>query len=115
MAVLFSKVQLHADNGSCEEFLCGGIPDSEGDLEDWTAYQNFIEDNPDASNMTVTVESYVYGAGETYRADEYEIALFTMQGEDFLSHPAVQKTQDSEFVILLDQEEHIEIEMEAMT
>lgn len=46
MAVLFSHVTISAENGSADSFLCGGIPDSESDLENLTAYQNFLEDNP---------------------------------------------------------------------
>ena len=105
MAVLFSKVTMTADNGSSEEFLVGGIPDCEADLEGWTAYDDFLEDNPDAIDMEVEVDSYVYGEGECSNANEYEIAAFTRRGEDFLNHPDVQITQRSGFIILLDPDE----------
>ena len=111
MGVLFSKVHLTADNGSTEEFLCAGIPEEEADLEDWTAYQDFLEDNPDAEYLTAEVKSYIYGEGEPYRANEYEIAAYTQRGDDFLSHPGVQQTQESEFTILLDQEENFDMEV----
>ena len=45
MAVLFSKVTLTADNGNTAQLLCGGIPTSNYDLEDWLIYQKFICDN----------------------------------------------------------------------
>ena len=45
MAVLFSKVILTADNGNTAQLLCGGIPTSNYDLEDWLIYQKFICDN----------------------------------------------------------------------
>ena len=111
MGVLFSKVQLNADNGATEEFLCAGIPDCAEDLEDWVAYQDFLEDNLDAEFLDMEVQSYIYGDGETYMANEYEIAAYTQRGETFLSHPCVQQTQDSRFTVLLDVEENYEMEM----
>ena len=45
MAILFSKVTLTADNGNTAQLLCGGIPTSNYDLEDWLIYQKFICDN----------------------------------------------------------------------
>lgn len=105
MAVVFSKVSLLADNGSNEEFLCSGIPDREEDLRDWTAYDNFLEDNPDAESIDVTVESYSYGEGERFIANEYEVAAFTQRGEGFLTHPGVNNIGTSKFVILTDNED----------
>lgn len=111
MSVLFSKVSLTADNGSTDEFLCSGIPSCEDDLEGWAVYDDFIEDNPDAQDIRAIVESYLRGEGETQAASEDEIADFTQRGEDFLTCEDVQLTQKSDFIILLDQEEDMEMEM----
>lgn len=110
MAVVFSRVSLLADNGSTEDFLVGGIPESADDLEGWTAYENFLEDNPDAKDIDINVSSYQYGEGEVLPANVYEVAAFTLRGERFLTHPDVHLTQTDRFIILLDQEESEEME-----
>ena len=56
--LLFSKVTLTADNGSTDEFYCGGIVNCEENLENVDAYADFLEDNPDAES--IEVESRVY-------------------------------------------------------
>ena len=80
MAVLFSHITLSADNGSTETFLCGGIPENEDGLENWTAYQNFLEDNPEIESIDVEVKSFLYGDGEIVDANEYEIEYFLRTG-----------------------------------
>lgn len=102
MAVLFSHITLLADNGSTETFLCGGIPENEKGLEDWTAYQNFLEDNPEIESIDVEVKSYVYGDGEIIDANEYEIAYFMQRGEGFLERSTVKPYDESNFIILTD-------------
>ena len=110
MAVLFSHITLSAENGSTETFLCGGIPDKESDLEDLTAYQNFLEDNPEIESIDVEVKSYVYGEGEITNANEYEVAYFTKRGPDFLERSTVKPYEESNFIILTDNEDFEETE-----
>ena len=112
MAVLFSHITLSADNGSTETFLCSGIPNKEEDFENWTTYQNFLEDNPEIEAIDVEVKSYVYGEGELVDANEYEIAYFTQRGPDFLERSTVRLHEESSFIILTDNEENMEMEME---
>lgn len=110
MAVLFSNILLSADNGSTDSFLCGGIPDKAEDFENWTTYQNFLEDNPEIEAIDVEVKSYVYGDGELMDANEHEVAYFTMRGESFLKRSTVRLYDESNFIILTDNE-NIEMEM----
>ena len=112
MAVLFSHITLSADNGSADTFLCGGIPDKAEDFENWTTYQNFLEDNPEIESIDVEVKSYVYGEGELVDANEYEVAYFTKRGADFLERSTVRLYDESNFIILTDNEENMEMEME---
>ena len=84
MAVLFSHITISADNGSTETFLCGGIPENETDFENLTAYQNFLEDNPEIEAIDVEVKSFIYGDGDVVDANEYEVAYFTKRGPDFI-------------------------------
>ena len=99
MAVLFSKVILTADNGNTAQLLCGGIPASNFDLEDWLIYQKFICDNIDCRAIKAKVDSFLYGEGEVFTANEYEVAAYTGRGEDFLKHPDVHPHGSSEFTI----------------
>lgn len=99
MAILFSKVNLTADNGNKAELLCSGVPKSNYDLEDWLIYQKFICDNMDASKIKADVQSYLYGEGEVFVANKFEIAAYTGRGERFLTHPDVHLYCSSAFTV----------------
>ena len=99
MALLFSKVTLTADNGNTAQLLCGGIPTTNFDLEDWLIYQKFICDNTDCRAIKAKVDSVLYGEGEVFSANEYEVAAYTGRGESFLTHPDVHPHGSSEFTI----------------
>ena len=111
MAVLFSHITLSAENGSTETFLCGGIPEREEHLENWKAYQDFLEDNPEIESIDVEVKSFIYGDGDIVDANEYEIAYFTKRGPDFIERSTVKPYDESNFIILTDNEESMEMEM----
>lgn len=72
MAVLFSAVTLTADNNQVE-FLAAGIPRDSDDLEGWTAYENFMDELDSEQEVSVHVEAYLYGEGETFKATPFEI------------------------------------------
>ena len=59
MAVLFSAVTLTA-NDQQTEFFVGGIPREFDDLEGWTAFDNFMEDLDEETEVEVHVEAYLY-------------------------------------------------------
>ena len=111
MAVLFSHITLSTENGSTETFLCGGIPEREEHLENWKAYQDFLEDNPEIESIDVEVKSFTYGDGEIVDANEYEVAYFTQRGPDFIERSTVKPYEESNFIILTDNEENIGMEM----
>ena len=112
MAVLFSHITISADNGSTETFLCGGIPDKETDFDNLTAYQNFLEDNPEIESIEVEVRSFLYGDGEVVDANEYEVAYFTKRGPDFIERSTVKPYDESSFIILTDNDIGEEPQME---
>ena len=99
MAVLFSKVKLTAENGNTAVLLCSGSPRDNYDLEDWTIYQKYMSDNLGCKSIKAEVETYLYGDGEVFPANEYEIAAFTGRGEKFLHHPDVHLQSISEFTV----------------
>lgn len=87
MAVLFSVVTA-TDGKETVEFLTGGIPKDYGDLERWKAFDNFIGNMSEESNITVKTKSYLYGEGERYAATPEEIAYFMQRigrNADFVS------------------------------
>ena len=104
MSKLLSRISLTADNGSMEEFLCPGTPDTEEQIADTDGYRDFIEDNPDAESITVDVEHYLYGEGESENADEEDIAEFEKRGEEFLNSDEVDYLGYDRFIILTDNE-----------
>ena len=100
MSVLFSKVEIRTDNNNSCEFLVCGIPQDETDLEAYTTYQDFMEENGESVKTEASILSYVYGEGETEDANIYEIAGFTKRGDDFLNHEDVQLVGKSEFMVI---------------
>ena len=103
MAVLFSKVNLAADNGAKTVFLCCGIPEDAKDLDGYTAYEEFMENNQEARTIKADIGSYIYGEGEVVDANLYEIAYFSMRGEEFFSRPGVSEHGHSSFAIDVDE------------
>ena len=99
MSVMFSKVTLTADNGSVATLLCSGSPKDQYDLENWTIYQKFMSDNLGSNSVKAVVDTYLYGEGEVYIANIYEVASFTGRGEQFFTHPDVHWQGRSEFTI----------------
>ena len=75
MALLFSAVTVTANNQEVE-FLVGGIPREFDDLEGWTAFDNFMEDIDEETEVSVHAKAYLYGGEETYKATPEEVAYF---------------------------------------
>ena len=87
MAVLFSAVTVTAGDQE-KEFLVRGIPRELGDIEGYTAFEEFMEDIDEETEVSVHAEAYLYGEGETYTATLEELAHFYLRiemREDFLS------------------------------
>ena len=87
MAVLFSAVTVTAGDQE-KEFLVRGIPRELGDIEGYTAFEEFMEDIDEEIEVSVHAEVYLYGEGETYTATLEELAYFYLRiemREDFLS------------------------------
>ena len=80
MSVMFSRVTLTADNGNTATLLCSGSPKDHYDLEDWTIYQKFMSDNLDSKSVKAEVDTYLYGEGEVFIANIYEVAAFPCSG-----------------------------------
>lgn len=80
MAVLFSAVTLTADNNQVE-FLTAGIPRDADDLEGWTAFEYFMDGLDSEQEVSVHVEAYLYGEGETVKAMPEEVAYFKMRAD----------------------------------
>lgn len=113
MALLFSVVRVTA-NDCDEEFLVGGISREFEDLEGWTAFDNFMEDISEETEVGVHVESYLYGEGETNVAAPEEIAYFMKrinQCADFLSLHC-DSIEDSDFTFPWSGEEQFDLNME---
>ena len=96
MAVLFSKVILTSQTNEKTEFLCKGNPQSEKDLYNWAAYEEFRNIHRE-TEITAVVEAYLYGEGEELEATIYEVASYTQRGDRFFRNPNVQLKDRHEF------------------
>lgn len=99
MSIRFSRVTAMTNEKSAI-FLVGGIPQSVEDLKGWTAFQEYMADIKNIP-VTVSVETYTYGEGETVDATPEEIAYVYKRIEmraDFIETRTV-KIGESEFFI----------------
>ena len=88
MALLFSHVRVSAPDGNEAEFLVKGIPRDYDDLENYTAFEEFLGELDEETEISVHAEAYLYGEGETYSASIEEVAYFHLRmqkDENFLS------------------------------
>ena len=88
MALLFSHVRVSAPDGSEAEFLVKGIPRDYDDLENYTAFEDFLDVIEEETEISVHAEAYLYDEGETYKASIEEVAYFHLRmqkDENFLS------------------------------
>lgn len=78
MAVLFSAVTVTSDSDQAE-FLVAGIPKCRADLEDWTAFEDFMNEVDMEQDIKVHVAACLYGEGEVFTATSEEVAYFTIR------------------------------------
>lgn len=87
MALLFSKVTIQSDFNETEFFI-GGFPTEPDDLARCDEYQDFLDEIDDEASVSVHVDAYVCGNGETIRASPDEVAEISARIKaepDFLS------------------------------
>ena len=87
MALLFSKVTIQSDFDEVE-FIVGGFPTEPDDLARCDEYQDFLDEIDDETSISVHVDAYICGNGETIRASPDEVAEISARTEaepDFLS------------------------------
>ena len=87
MSLLFSKVTIQSDSDEVE-FMVGGFPTEPDDLTRCDEYQDFLDEIDDETSISVHVDAYVCGNGETIRASPDEVAEISALIEaepDFLS------------------------------
>lgn len=77
----YSEVELTA-NGQTTSFLTGGIPDTYS-IDDIEQYREFVEDLPPLTEITVAVNSWCVGRGESEAADDDELAVIE-ENQDLL-------------------------------
>ena len=87
MALLFSKVTIQSGFNEVE-FIVGGFPTEPDDLARCDEYQDFLDEIDDETSVSIHVDAYVCGNGETIRASPDEVAEISARTEaepDFLS------------------------------
>ncbi len=100
MSLRFSRVTAISDQ-KASIFLVGGIPRSSADLENWNAYQDFLDGLESDPRIVVHVETFIYGGEEPNDATPEEIAYFYMRMEkrpDFIETRA-EKISESDFLV----------------
>lgn len=113
MGVLFSEVTLTAEKDQVK-LLVSGIPRDADDLEGWTVYEDFMNELDSDQDVSVHVEGYLYGEGETFRATPEEVAYFTTRSKldsQFLNRHC-DNIEDLDFTIHWSPEELFGVDME---
>ena len=86
----FSVVELLAlDSGACERVFVPGMPDCLDDLQDCEEVSEFLDGLPAGSEVSATIDAYLFGAGETEPASNEELAVVAaafdyFQRKDFI-------------------------------
>ena len=75
MSLRFSRVTIFSD-GKTTSFLVGGIPQSQANLQGWTAYDNFVSDVSRYTAINACVETFICGGEEPFDASPEEVAYF---------------------------------------
>ncbi|MDD4546136.1 MAG: hypothetical protein PHR24_02420 [Oscillospiraceae bacterium] len=107
MSLLFSQVRIIAGDES-DEFLIGGIPREYDDLEDWSAFEDFMMYVHNETEVLVHAEAYLYGEGETENASPYDIAYLISRmdnDEQFLNRSTVDNIESVDFSFVWSPEE----------
>ena len=81
MAIVFSKITLRADELETQFFSCGMVRES-GDLDPYTLYHEFTEEISSETEISVHVDTHLYGEGERFDATPEEMAYFTIRDRD---------------------------------
>lgn len=80
MAIRFSLVSVTAADKEAN-FFVGGIPKGFEDLEGWTAFDRFLEDLDEDTEVSVHAESFLYGDDEIFDATPEEVAYMMKRME----------------------------------
>ena len=99
MAVVFSRLTLSAEDRETQLFACG-IPKDAEDLEPYTLYHEFTEELDSETEISVHVDTHLYGEGARFDATPEEMAYFTIRDRDdpkFLSR--CEKIGESDFTV----------------
>ena len=86
MAILFSAVGVRVGEEQTS-LLVSGVPKGYEDLSGWRAFEHFLMDVDQESDIQVDVKSYLSGDGEVFRASVEEVAYMKKRMEmrsDFL-------------------------------
>ena len=78
MAILFSAVGVKAGEETVS-LLVPGTPEKSEDLSGWKVYESFLMDIGKEAEVTVDVESYLYGEGEVFQASMEEVGYMGMR------------------------------------
>lgn len=98
MALRFSHVTVVSDQVS-ESLLVGGVSDEYEDLEGWRIFDRFLDEIDEGTEVSVHVESYLYGDGDAVDATPEEIVYLMNRiamRPDFLS-ARCKKAEESDF------------------
>ena len=90
----FAEFGAHMADEKSGQFVNGGFIFC--DVEDGL---DLIMDNLNSKSVKADVDTYLYGEGKVFVANEYEVAAFTGRGEKFLTHPDVHWQGSSEFTV----------------
>ena len=72
MSLRFSRVTL-TSNEKAAIFLVGGVPESQADLQGWTAFRDFIKDVRKDDAIVAHIETFLYGGEEPVDATPEEV------------------------------------------
>ena len=112
MALLFSLVHVSTDQYTTD-FIAGGIPRDQDDLQEWDAFNDFAEELDREQEVEVHAEAFLYGEGESEYAgpDDVDRLSAALQQNRYFLQQECDNIEEVDFFFVWTPEELYEMEM----
>ena len=115
MSVLFSVIELTADNGMSVSDIVNCTPCDTDDMQGLDVFVDLLEEYPEINEVEVNRSTYLWGAGESDYANEEELTYIKQRGDRFFQRDDVDLIGTQNFIAnnyLFASEEENNFEME---
>lgn len=103
-SIIFSTVTMSDEHGNELEFYVGGSPDCYDELMSCDEAVEALESAEMGDTVEVEVQTFMYGNGESEKADKNDLRYVTAHFEEMSNHLLIDQIGEHDFFISLEQE-----------